>query len=273
MKERPQMMLRMGTSHQTLLQQVAFDTSTPGTYVITYNVTDSDGLAADEVTRTVVVSEPSNPGGCTSNCGGGGGGGGGPIPNNLKIFNEKITVIGEGTALITWETNKPADSRVVYDDDSQALDASTLNFGTGSENLGYEFSSETNPALKTEHSMIVTDVNLEDLFYFRPLSSDGTRAIGLELSAVLGEITAGTCEQYLFEFIRFGSDNNPEEVRKLQVFLNDFEGFDLEVNGVYDIPTFEAVEAFQNKYSGDVLNPWGLEGDTGYVVSNYTKKD
>jgi hypothetical protein len=32
------------------------DTNAEGTYLITYNVTDSDGLAADEVTRTVVVA-------------------------------------------------------------------------------------------------------------------------------------------------------------------------------------------------------------------------
>ncbi len=35
------------------------DTNTAGTYVITYNVSDAAGNAATEVTRTVVVSEPS----------------------------------------------------------------------------------------------------------------------------------------------------------------------------------------------------------------------
>ena len=35
------------------------DTATAGTYVITYNVTDSDGNAAPQVTRTVVVSNPT----------------------------------------------------------------------------------------------------------------------------------------------------------------------------------------------------------------------
>ncbi len=247
------------------------DVNTTGVYTVRYNVTDSDGAAADEVTRTVEVYDPTPPV-CVSNCGGGGGGGGGPIPDNLTIFNETITVIGEGTALITWETNKPADSRVVYDDESQVLAASTLNFGVGSENLGYDFTTDTNPTLTKEHSVIVTDVNLEDLFYFRPLSSDGTRAIGIELSAVLGEVTGGTCEQYLFEFIRFGENNNPVEVRKLQTFLNDFEEAGLEVNGIYDLATFNAVVAFQNKYAGDVLSPWGLEGDTGYVYLTTRKK-
>ncbi|WP_233450951.1 reprolysin-like metallopeptidase [Hanstruepera ponticola] len=39
------------------------DANTAGTYVITYNVSDSSGNAADEVIRTVNVSEPSN--GCS----------------------------------------------------------------------------------------------------------------------------------------------------------------------------------------------------------------
>ena len=36
------------------------DVNTPGTYTITYNVTDSDGNAATTVTRTVTVVEPGN---------------------------------------------------------------------------------------------------------------------------------------------------------------------------------------------------------------------
>ena len=244
-----------------------------GVYTITYNVTDSNGADAVEVTRTVNVINPgSNPAPtptCTSNCGGGGGG---HIPDGLKIFNEKITVIGEGTALITWNTNKQATSRVVYDDDAQELGVSTLTFGTGSENLGYEFTTEIVSSLNTEHSVLVTNVNLEDLFYFRPISSDGTRAIGIELSAVLGQVTGTQCEQYLLEFIKFGDNNNSDEVRKLQEFLNDFEGATLDVNGVYDEATFAAVVVFQNKYNRDVLSPWGLQTDTGYVYLTTRKK-
>ena len=37
------------------------DTNTPGTYVITYNVTDSGGLQASEVTRTVIVEAAPGP--------------------------------------------------------------------------------------------------------------------------------------------------------------------------------------------------------------------
>ena len=246
------------------------DPNTIGTYTVSYNVTDSDGAAADEVTRTVhVISGGSNPS-CTSNCGGGGGGG--PIPDSLKIFNEKITVVDPGSALITWDTNKPATSRVVYDDAAHTVSASDLNFGTGSDDLGYDLTTSEDTALTLKHSILITNVDLESTFYFRPISKDATRAIGIELHAVLGTVTQTSCGQYLHEFIKFGANNNTAEVRKLQTFLNQFEGNDLAVNGVYDGATFAAVVAFQNKYSGDVLSPWGLKNDTGYVYLTTRKK-
>ena len=41
---------------------------------------------------------------------------------------------------------------------------------------------------------------------------------------------------------------------------------------VYDRLTFDAVVRFQNKYNGDVLSPWGLQTDTGYVYLTTRKK-
>ena len=42
-------------------------TAVPGTYVLTYNVLDSDGAAADEVTRTLHVADPA-PTGTAASC-------------------------------------------------------------------------------------------------------------------------------------------------------------------------------------------------------------
>ena len=62
-------------------------------------------------------------------------------------------------------------------------------------------------------------------------------------------------------------------MRKLQAFLQIFEGFaELEVSGVFDQPTFDAVNAFQVKYQSDVLTPWGVESSTGYVYITTKKK-
>ena len=124
------------------------------------------------------------------------------------------------------------------------------------------------------HQVLVTSADLDALHYFRPISEDGTRAIGNELAALLSQtqVSLKACSQYLFEFIRFGAENNSEEVLKLQRFLNDFEGESLELTGVYDDATFTAIVAFQNKYQGDVLSPWGLDNDTGYVYLTTRRK-
>lgn len=74
------------------------------------------------------------------------------------------------------------------------------------------------------------------------------------------------CEQYLYEYLRVGANNNPDEVTKLQLFLRNYEDFaDVEVTGIYDDATVAAVRAFQEKYADEVLTPWGLHESTGYV--------
>jgi hypothetical protein len=72
--------------------------------------------------------------------------------------------------------------------------------------------------------------------------------------------------------MRIDRDNNPNEVKKLQRFLNEKEGQRLVVNGVFDDYTYDAVSAFQLKYSEDVLAPWGITDSTGYVYKTTLKK-
>lgn len=81
------------------------------------------------------------------------------------------------------------------------------------------------------------------------------------LGRVLGAST-DTCEQYLTETITPGRNNNPAEVIRLQEFLNSFEGYNLELTGVYDVATQNAVGNFQEKYDDNVLAPWGLDSRT-----------
>lgn len=89
---------------------------------------------------------------------------------------------------------------------------------------------------------------------------------------VLGASTEepASCSEYLHEYIKFGGQNSSDEVLKLQTFLNGFEGDALELTGVYDEATERAVRAFQEKYAGVVLAPWGATRSTGYVY--YTTK-
>ncbi|MBI4136347.1 MAG: peptidoglycan-binding protein [Candidatus Vogelbacteria bacterium] len=79
-----------------------------------------------------------------------------------------------------------------------------------------------------------------------------------------------TCPVYLQKYIKFGLANDPIEVRKLQMFLRDFEGFEVPVSGFYDSITFEAVKQFQLRYREAILKPWGIDYPTGYVYITTT---
>ena len=91
---------------------------------------------------------------------------------------------------------------------------------------------------------------------------------------VLGEevVVGEPCGIYLFEFIKYGAYNNPHEVQKLQIFLNQHMGLNLAVNGTYDWMTMQALNQFQIQYKNEVLKPWVDAGTycdvnqpTGYV--------
>lgn len=78
------------------------------------------------------------------------------------------------------------------------------------------------------------------------------------------------CEPYLKEYIKLGGNNNPEEVKKLQIFLNQFFELDNPVTGFYGPITFEMVKKFQAHQEAGTLTPWltagvPTDGPTGYV--------
>lgn len=67
--------------------------------------------------------------------------------------------------------------------------------------------------------------------------------------------------------IRYGAQyiNNPADVRLVERFLNTYEGTSLAINGVYEYGDYLAVVKWQEKYSDNVLKPWGITAGTGYV--------
>jgi predicted flap endonuclease-1-like 5' DNA nuclease len=75
------------------------------------------------------------------------------------------------------------------------------------------------------------------------------------------------CPPYLTTDITRGGHNSPAEVRRLQQFLNTFEGEALPVNGIYGMNEATAVERFQWKYRDDVLAPWGETVPTARVLT------
>jgi hypothetical protein len=82
----------------------------------------------------------------------------------------------------------------------------------------------------------------------------------------------GTC-YYLYDYLHTGWNNDPVEVKKLQVFLRDLEGYNVNVTGVYDAQTVSAVDAFQVKYASDILEPWdGTSNPSGFTYILTKKK-
>jgi len=90
---------------------------------------------------------------------------------------------------------------------------------------------------------------------------------------VLGEATStiGGCGKYLNSYIKLGAKNNVEDVKKLQMFLNQNLGINLPITGYYGDATYNAVLQLQLKYNIAILNPWVSHGlasnttPTGYV--------
>jgi len=95
---------------------------------------------------------------------------------------------------------------------------------------------------------------------------------------VLGAST-GTCDLYLYKYIKLGANNDPEEVIKLQHFLNEYLGLNLPVDGIYSQDDYDAVVTFQLTYKDEVLQPWVNVGllessndPTGYVYRTTQRK-
>lgn len=104
--------------------------------------------------------------------------------------------------------------------------------------------------------------------------SDG-RAGGMVLGASTTTIASSTeesCDTYLTAFIREGRANDPEQVKRLQAVLHDFEGASIPISGIYDAATLAAVHTFQTKYAASILIPWGIGKSTGYVYLTTRKK-
>lgn len=73
------------------------------------------------------------------------------------------------------------------------------------------------------------------------------------------------CTEYLHEHLKPGN-NSPGEVKKLQMFLNEFLDAELPINGRYGPSTVQWVKKFQLKYHKQVLQPWIDVGYNGIEV-------
>ncbi len=237
-----------------------------GSFAIGMNLSNSCGTTTATTTLTVAAPATTGGGGGGGSSSGGGGGAGVafilPAQTGLSISNEAISPILTNAAIITWNTNLSADTRVVYGPVSIA-DADMT-----AENYGYTYTTATLADVTTDHTMGVAFPASTD-YYFRPVSTkDGKTVVGKELYITFE--TAPVVENprvcsYLRDYLRDDFINDSDEVIKLQAYLNTFENENIFVNGIFDADTRAAVERYQAKYADSILNPWGSEEPSGYV--------
>ncbi|MBP7773828.1 hypothetical protein KA071_01935 [Candidatus Gracilibacteria bacterium] len=96
---------------------------------------------------------------------------------------------------------------------------------------------------------------------------------GIE-TTVLNGIEESVCviHPYLKNSVKFGKQNNPEDVKLLEQFLNRYENANLVVDGFYSREDFNAVVKWQEKHGDNILKPWGLKKGTGYVFKTSLAK-
>jgi hypothetical protein len=104
--------------------------------------------------------------------------------------------------------------------------------------------------------------------YYAPVASTSTSSANTNVNIIPN---TESCS-YLVEYMRLDGNNNPIEVTKLQAFLKNSEKLDVDINGIFDTKTFEAVKAFQAKYLEDIMIPWGSRTPSGQVYFTTQKK-
>ncbi len=113
-----------------------------------------------------------------------------------------------------------------------------------------------------------------------PPTSNGNTSSGSSSSSSSSSSGAGSLPPltstsqcaYLGSYIQTGKVNNVADIIKLQAFLKNTEGMNVAQTGLYDAQTIAAVNAFQVKYTADVLTPWGVSTPTSQVYYTTSKK-
>jgi len=278
--------------------------NTPGTYLVTYDVDDSEGLAADTKTLEVIVVAPvpecgngvcngnENCSTCSQDCGtcptppsGGGGGGSSLIP--LTIADKGVCVVNKNNiAFFRFRSNKNSFTQVFCDKE--------YHYDMGQKDSHYGFplyspdpdvtSKDTEFTTNHEAAMVLSEGS--GTYHCRVVAfKDSAMAkddVTCEVKAppvvvpepptpVQPEPTCPACNPFK-SFIKLGGNNDPAEVMKLERFLNEHEGEKLEIDGVYELEDFQAVARFQKKHYNAVLDPWGIKDPTGYFYITTRKK-
>ena len=144
---------------------------------------------------------------------------------------------------------------------NDAEGGTTLVPTTGGQN-GDEIGTQTSSDTQTGVSAVSS---------FGGGSSSGS-SFGSTTTNSLSLASTTTSCPLITTYMTFGGNNNASDVSKLQAYLKNIEGLNVDVNGVYDQKTVDAVKAFQDKYHNDTMGPWGAALASGRVYITTLKK-
>ncbi|OGZ10515.1 MAG: hypothetical protein A3D65_04225 [Candidatus Lloydbacteria bacterium RIFCSPHIGHO2_02_FULL_50_13] len=231
-----------GDLTEHIIRSGAVETQIVGTYTLTYTVSDTDGRTATPVTRTVTVVSGEGGGATVPPANGGTGqGGGGSVPPQCADGSDndadgKADFPNDGGCENSADNDEGGP---VQPETPGGGDGATIPPGGGGTGQG----------------------------------GGVVQGAATTSAAVPGEVLGESECFYLRDYLRLSRENDPAEVMKLQTFLRDFEGFtDLPVTGFFGTETDKAVREFQDRYADDVLLPWNLPSNTGYVYYTTRKK-
>lgn len=177
-----------------------------------------------------------------------------------------------GTYTEQGATTSDVDSEVLTSTTTGSVDTNTI----GSYTLVYEVSDGALSA-STTRTVNVTAVPQEPTPEPAPTPVNPPGAVGLAflggnaaplpaglvlgastttVETAPGEVCSAAAGSYLRDYLRMGLRNDPEQVIKLQKFLNESLGLNIPVTGFFGPLTFNAVKQFQLANADQVLDPW-----------------
>ncbi|MDD5031791.1 MAG: fibronectin type III domain-containing protein [Patescibacteria group bacterium] len=153
-------------------------------YGVSFKIQAGDDFAGKTMSFDISVTaqSPESIGGETYTAASSGGGGGGMpyVYGGLIIENQAVALNAQATEtsiIITWTTNKPATSRVIYDIVSHPDLTNALP-----PNYGYAFSTSLDTNKVTGHSVMIDGLTPGTTYYLRTLSSASPEKYGAEIA-------------------------------------------------------------------------------------------